>query len=117
MVYEVPASRASIKQNQFIFKLPGERKERTLPLLKYTPVGYRNKLAGLAAPISAAKDAGRDPETADLQALGQFQLDMLDRFSPGLTDVMDDEQLAALLGAWQEASGVTVGELPASAGS
>lgn len=117
MVYEVPASKASQKQNQFIFKVPGERKERSLPLLKYTPVGYRNRLAALAKPITTAKDAGREPDRADLEALGLFQLEMLDRYSPGLTDAMDDGQLAALLGAWQEASTVSVGESPVSAGS
>jgi hypothetical protein len=49
----------------------------------------------------------------DLRALGTFQLELLERYSPGLTDVMDDDQLAALLKAWQEASQITVGESPA----
>jgi hypothetical protein len=117
MVFEVPASQASLKQNVFEFKVPGERKSRTLPLLKFTPIGYRDKLAKLAGPIQAAQKAGRDPEVDDLRALGSLQLEMLERYSPGITDVMDDDQLAALLKAWQEASRISVGESRASAGS
>lgn len=110
MVYEVPPSKASIKQNCFEFRIPGEKKTRALPLLKYTSVGYRNRLAALAGPVKAAKDAGKDPEVSDLNALGVFQLEMLEKFSPGVTDAMDDDQLGALLKAWQEASNITVGE-------
>lgn len=117
LVYEVPASRASFKQNQFEFKVPGEKKIRSLPYLQFTPVGFRDKLAKLAGPIQAARDAGRDPATADLQKFGEFQLEMLERYSPGVADVMDNEQLADLLMKWQEASRVSVGESPASAGS
>jgi hypothetical protein len=117
MVFEVPASKASIKQNQFEFKVPGERKTRTLPLLKFTPIGYRDKLARLAEPIQKAQKAGVDPEVEDLRALGTFQLEVLERYSPGITDVMDDDQLAALLKAWQEASSISVGESRALPGS
>jgi hypothetical protein len=115
MVFEVPASKASLKQNVFEFKVPGEKKTRSLPLLKYTPLGYRNKLAKLAAPIRDAQAAGKDPDQEDLRALGEIQLDILEKYSPGITDVMDDEQMGALLKAWQEASQISVGESPASA--
>lgn len=117
MAFEVPASKASIKQNQFEFKVPGERKMRTLPKVKYLPVGLRNKLAAAGRPIMAAKDAGRDPDPADLEVLGSLQLDLLEEHSPGVTDLLDSEQLGALLIAWQEDSGITVGESQASADS
>jgi hypothetical protein len=117
MVYEIPASRASIKQNQFEFQIPGEKKTRSLPFLQFTPVGLRDKLARLAAPIQAAKEAGKDPATSDLQRFGEFQLEMLERYSPGVADVMDNEQLADLLVHWQEASRVSVGESRALPGS
>lgn len=117
MVFEVPASRASIKQNQFEFKVPGERKTRTLPLLKFVPVGYRDRLQRLAEPIREAQAAGETPSNEVLAAFGSFQIDLLEKYAPGLTDLMDDEQLAALLKAWTQASGVSVGESPVSAGS
>jgi hypothetical protein len=113
MVYEVPASKASLKQNVFEFKIPGEKKTRSLPLLKFLPIGYRNRMAQMAAPIQAAQAAGTDPAREDLHALGTVQLELLEKFSPGVTDLMDDDQLAALLKAWQEASQITVGESPA----
>jgi len=110
MVYEIPASRASLKQNVFEFKVPGERKNRSLPLMQYTPLGFRTKLESLARPIQAAQKAGEDPDVEDLRALGNMQLEMLEKYSPGLTDLLDDEQMAALLKAWQEASRISVGE-------
>lgn len=117
MVFEVPASKASIKQNQFEFKVPGEKKTRALPLLKFLPVGTNSKMAELAAPIKKAKDAGNEPDRESLQAFGVFQIGLLEKYSPGVTDVLDNEQLKELLGGWQEASGISVGESPASAGS
>lgn len=117
MVYEVPASKASIKQNQFEFKVPGERKTRSLPLPKYLPIGWRSKMEDAGRPIKAAIDAGKDPAPEDLALLGSLQLEMLDKYSPGLVDLMDEEQLAELLKAWQAAGGITVGESVASASS
>jgi hypothetical protein len=117
MVFEVPASKASLKQNTFEFKVPGERKARSLPLMQFTPIGYRAKLERLARPIQAAQAAGKDPDRKDLAALGGLQLEMLEQYSPGVTDALDDQQLAALLKAWEAASRVTLGEsgaLPSS---
>ncbi|AYN56831.1 tail assembly chaperone [Arthrobacter phage Andrew] len=109
MTFEVPASKASIKQNQFEFKVPGERKARSLPLLKFVPLGLRSRLAEAAKPIQAAQAAGQDPALEDLQVLGSIQLELLNKYSPGLVDLVDDDQLGAILAAWQEASKITVG--------
>lgn len=117
VVDSLPASKASIKQNQYIFKIPGSKKTWSLPLLKYTPIGYRSKLAELAAPIAKAKEAGEDPPREALAALGNLQLEMLERYAPGLTDELDDDQLGELLGRWTQRSGISVGESPASATS
>ncbi|QGZ16906.1 tail assembly chaperone [Arthrobacter phage LittleTokyo] len=117
MVYEVPASKASIKQNQFEFKVPGERKTRSLPLPKYLPIGWRSKMEEAGKPVQAAIDAGKDPSVEDLRLLGSLQIEILNKYSPGLVDVMDEEQLSELLKAWQEAGGITVGESVASANS
>lgn len=116
-VHEVPASKASIKQNQFEFKVPGERKTRSLPLMQYLPLSVRGRMGQLAAPIKAAKDRGEEVPPEDLNALGQMQLDMLERFSPGITDLLDNDQLAWLLTNWEKASTISMGESKASAGS
>ncbi|QOI67659.1 tail assembly chaperone [Arthrobacter phage Orcanus] len=110
MTFEVPASKASIKQNQFEFKVPGERKARTLPLLKFLPVALSGRLSEAARPIAAAQEANREPAREDLAKLGTLQLELLEKYSPGLTEVLDNDQLGAVLVAWQEASGITVGE-------
>ncbi|MFJ4168387.1 hypothetical protein ACIPY3_02640 [Paenarthrobacter sp. NPDC089714] len=118
MTFEVPASKASIKQNQFgPIKVPGERKTWTLPLLKFIPVGMRGKLAEAAKPIKAAQDAGRKPTEAELGQLGELQLTLLNKYAPGLVDVVDNDQLGAILVEWQKASNITVGESAASASS
>ncbi|ALY08860.1 tail assembly chaperone [Arthrobacter phage Galaxy] len=110
MTFEVPASQASIKQNQFEFKIPGERKGRSLPKMEFLPLGIRNRMAQAAKPLQAAEEAGRKPSDDELEAMGQVQLDLLERYSPGVTDALDETQLSALLVAWQEASGISVGE-------
>ncbi|WNM65689.1 tail assembly chaperone [Arthrobacter phage Vulpecula] len=109
MTFEVPASKASIKQNQFEFKIPGERKGRTLPKMEFLPLGIRNRMAQAAKPLQAAEEAGREPTNDELEAMGQVQLELLEKYSAGVTDALDEEQLSALLVAWQEASGVTLG--------
>lgn len=117
MVYEVPASKASQKQNVFEFKVPGERKPRSLPLLKFLPVGLNGRMADAAKPVHTAQKAGRKPSADELHALGSIQMEILNKYSPGLVDAVDSEQLGAILRAWQEASNISVGESPASAGS
>lgn len=117
MVYEVPASKASLKQNTFEFKVPGERKVRALPLLKYLPMGMNSRMAEAAGPVQAAQRAGRKPTPDELRELGSIQMELFNKYSPGLVDAVDAEQLGAIMIAWQEASGITVGESPASAGS
>ena len=117
MTFEVPASKASIKQNQFPFKVPGESRQRVLPKMQYMPVGFRTKMAEAAGPVVRAKEAGKDPARADLEKLGTLQMELLEKYAPGVTDALDSDQLSALLVAWQEASNISVGESPASAGS
>jgi hypothetical protein len=96
MVYEVPASQRSIKQNQFEFKFNG--KKYKMPLLKYLPMhaaellqeGEELKAIMLALDNEAARNAVRQ---------------------------MDAEQFKGLMSALAEASGVSVGESEGSAGS
>lgn len=96
MAFEVPASKKSIKQNRFTFKVDGAT--YTIPLLKFAPVaaaeafeGDRN-VAGLM--LCCENDAARNAIRA-----------------------MDGDQFGALMDAWQEASGVDVGESDGSADS
>ncbi|QGJ97154.1 tail assembly chaperone [Arthrobacter phage Maria1952] len=93
-VYRVPASKASLHQNQFRFQLPGEDKIRSIPKLKYLKPAIAIQVEGM--PVQAA-----------LQLL--FSL-----YEPGLIDEFDDmEQLEGVIKAWADASGVSLGGISA----
>ena len=97
MVYEVPVSKRSAKQNVFEFKVG--QKSYTVPKFAYLSVGVLESL-------SAAGD----------DAMGPF----LDAFGTKDTPIgkavrsLDQEQLIGLIKAWQADSDVTVGESEAS---
>lgn len=91
MVYEVPKSKASLKQNRFEFKLPGSAKIYDVPLLKFLKPAVALKIQG-ASEVEAA------------QAL-------FDEYLPVALEKFEDaEQLGAFIEAWSEASGISVGE-------
>lgn len=93
MAFQVPKSKASIKQNRFSFEIEGKKYE--LPLMKYVSVetlaAFENErpIQGLiaAAPDDRTKDAIR---------------------------ALESDQLDALLTEWQEESEITPGESEAS---
>lgn len=98
MVYQVPASKASLKQNRFEFQVPGTKKIYSVPLLKFLK-------PKLAFTIQAASEAEAAKALFD-----EYLPEALDKFE-------DAEQLGAFMEAWSEASGVSVGESKASADS
>lgn len=98
MTYEVPESKRSLKQNQFSFKVPGERTVYYIPKAKYLTVGQ----------MEALSSKGEDVELTDL-------LDILGQGSAGkAVRGLDQEQMTALMQAWQEDSGLELGESSAS---
>jgi hypothetical protein len=99
----------------FEFQLPGSKKVWRLPSMDDLPVGMRQSLADVAKPIQAAKDGGREPPRAALEAFGLAQIRMLEKLAPGLLDLASASASAAVLRAWAEHSGIDLGESPASA--
>ena len=98
MAYEVPASKRSIKQNQFQFKVPGDRKTYSIPKAKYMTIGQ----------VEALETKGGEVKLTDLlEILGQGE-------ARDAVRSLDQEQLMALMEAWQADSGLTVGESSAS---
>lgn len=97
--FQVPASKASIKQNQFEFKLPGDRKTYTIPKMQYLKPSLVDKL---------------DPETPKTDTVKTI----LDFYHPGLWDGFDElSQATAFFEAWAAASSVQLGESSASTDS
>lgn len=94
MVFEVPKSKRSIKQNRYEFSVEGET--FSLPKLEYVPVG--------------AADAFQKGNIIDGFEAASGGDDRLVRAVAGL----DADQLQALMKDWEENSDVSVGESPAS---
>jgi len=98
MVYQVPASQASIKQNRFEFTLPGSKKVYSVPKLQFIKPAI----------------ALQFNELSEVQIANLLFNEYLPEVFP---QIEDSSQLEALLGAWKEESGVGVGESEASADS
>ncbi|MDO5676506.1 MAG: hypothetical protein Q4G35_03245 [Propionibacteriaceae bacterium] len=113
MVFQVPAT----SLEPFEFQLPGEAEPRKLTHLNAMPLGLKNQLAETAKPIAAAQKAGRQATKRQNEAYGVVLLKLFEFAAPGLTQLVDETQLAMILAAWQEHSGITAGESRASAGS
>ena len=99
MTYHVPESKRSIAQNQFIFDVPGDETIYSIPKAKYLPIGTIEHLSTNSGQISI---------TDILDLIG-------DTAARDAARTLDQEQLQALMSAWQEDSGLTMGESSASA--
>lgn len=99
MVYQVPASKASIKQNRFEFQLPGSKKTYSVPKLQFVKPALALSFGDLT-----------EVQVANL---------LFNEYLPEVFPQLEDgSQLEALLNAWKEASeGVGVGESSASPAS
>lgn len=115
MVFEVPASKASIDQNQFKLKLPGSKKVWSLPKLQYINSDLRLRMQEASVPLKRLIDEGGKPDAAQALEVQQIQRELFDRYAPGLYAECSDDQINAIMGAWQEASGISLGESSASA--
>jgi hypothetical protein len=115
MVFEVPASKASIDQNRFKFKLPGQKKTWSVPKLQFISSDLRLRMQEASIPLKRIIDEGGQPapeQTLEVQAI---QRELFETYAPGLYKQLTDDQIPALMQAWQEASGISLGESSPSA--
>lgn len=104
-------SRADLSQSEkFRFRVPDEKKIRELPNLNRLPIGARLGLAEAATPLARAQKRGKDPRPEDVAAAAEAQVRLLERFSPGILELIDETQAAELMKAWAEHSGISMGE-------
>lgn len=104
-------SKADISQSEkFRFKIPGEKRVRELPNLNRLPIGARLGIAEAAKPLAKAQKRGKDPRPEDVAAAAEAQVRLLERFSPGILELIDETQAAELMKAWAEHSGISAGE-------
>lgn len=134
-MFEVPASKASIKQNLFEFKMPGatepdpEAAKAADPELFEEYEAARKKWEAHQAKHTRLVKTFTVPKLQFLRPALLRQMDsltnqvdrvfaLLENYQPALVDQFDDmEQLTALYKAWSEGSGITVGESSASSTS
>jgi len=90
-IYRLPASKASLHQNQFRFQIPGEDRIRSIPKLKFLK------------PSLAVKIETMPIQQAVVELFNTYEPDLLDRFE-------SLDQLEAFAEAWATASGITLGE-------
>lgn len=95
---------------KFRFRVPGEKKIRELPNMSRLPIGVRLGLAEAAKPLAKAQKRGRDPRPEDVAAAAKAQVELLERLSPGVLDLIDEAQAGELMKAWAEHSGISTGE-------
>jgi hypothetical protein len=98
MTFEVPASKASIGQDVFKFKIPGRSGEFSVKRAKFLSVG--------------------DAEALETPDNASVVLDLFGKKGTKQGDAvrtLDTEQFQALVDAWQADSDVTLGESEASA--
>lgn len=127
MTFQVPASKASIKQNRFEFELPNEYdgdgnpiaesgvETFSLPKMQYINADVRQRLVSITIPLKDLIDAGGKPSPENVAELLEIQRELFERYAPGLYAKLGDDQMLAVLNAWQAASSVTVGESSPSA--
>lgn len=122
MVYQVPASKASIKQNVFEFSLPDDAEVFSIPLGQYLNAALFGQMRDLVSALKSVLDEGGEPSAAQQIALTQVQQRILEHYAPGLSEKATNDQILNILKAWQEASnpsgqGVALGESLASSDS
>ena len=114
MVYAVPPSKASVKQNRFEFTVPGSKKTHSVPKVQYIKPAFLKRLRDLTADVPA----GEEPPDAVKMALFDAQLEMFEHYVPGFGELFDDsDQIGALMAAWQAESNISLGESSASSAS
>lgn len=122
MVYQVPASKASIKQNVFEFSLPDDKEVFSIPHGQYLNAELFGEMRDLVAELKSVLDAGGEPSASQQIALTQVQHRILEHYAPGLAKKATNDQIVDILNAWQSASnpdagGVGLGESSASSDS
>ena len=114
MVYAVPPSKASVKQNRFEFTVPGSKKVHSVPKVQFVKPSFLREIETLVAGIPD----GQEPPPEVSMALYRAQLAMFEHYVPGFTDLFDDsEQIGSLMAAWQAESNISLGESSASSAS
>ncbi len=122
MVFQVPASKASINQNRFEFELDipaanGKSKKRkfSLPKMQFVSSDVRHRMQRVGVKIDSLQKEGETVDPALQVEAAEIQRELIEKYAPGLYELVTDDQLQAIQEAWQEASNIGLGESSPSA--
>ena len=108
-----PRRRAS---ERFSFRLPGESRNRSLPLMQDLRGDHGHRLAALARAAADLPEGEEGRADRARIALDEALLtqDIMEAEEPGILALLTGSQIRALVEAWREASNISVGESSAS---
>lgn len=109
----VPGAKSEKAENRFVFRVPGEKEDRSLPLLRHIKASYRRRLSDVSRRLKD-EHLSEDALVAARLEAEAIQFEIVEDACPGLTDAVTSDQLEAIIEAWGEASGTSVGESSAS---
>lgn len=123
MAYEVPKSRASIKQNQFEFKIPGSKKIYRMPYMQFMTNGLRDPLIEVFRELRKniqededidAQEAAQHLSNDTKLRMQQLTREIFEKYNPEVYAELDQEQVVAIFNAWAAESQTSVGKSSAS---
>ena len=86
---------------KWMFQLSGSEKVWSMPLMG-------------SLPVKTARDVSKLAEVNAKTDMLDAAISLFDELCPGLTDVVTTDQLAEVMTAWKDASGIAPGESQAS---
>ncbi len=95
---------------EFQLKLEPGSPVRRMPNMQDIPIDLRVELASAFRPVALAKARKQEPCEEDLVLLGELQIRMLERFSPNVSKLLNDRELATLFTEWARFSEVDLGK-------
>ncbi len=108
MTFTLQAER--LPEFEFCLELEPGSPTRRLPNMQDLPVDLRVELATAFRPVALAKARKQEPKEDDLVLLGELQIRMLERFSPNVSKLLNDRELATLFNEWARFSEVDLGK-------
>lgn len=101
---------------RFRFQLEGTDTVWELPMMQNLPKDLLMRLRTVALKLADRKTGKvkANPRPEDVVEAIEVQQQLMERYCPGLYEQMSDEEIAHLMGAWQEASDIRLGESSAS---
>lgn len=116
MPFEVPAAKASIKQNLFEFTVPGSRKVWSMPKVQYISASFSQRLASMGPTMKKVAQAQADGQAPDdegiaaIAGMSELQREIFEHYCPGIYDILSNDQVGELATAWRKESSVGLGE-------